>query len=202
MCEVKTIIYQAKYQAENMRRPNTTDMQNHRHGKSLHGKSLHVKSLHGKSLPGGFSSSRLSPVIRPLACQSGFTLTEILIVVIIIGFIASLIAPNLLGRFERSKEEIAKTQIEMLSSSVQSFYLDVGRCPQSIQELIQSADEKWRGPYLAKQIVPKDPWGRDYMYKCPGEHGIFDLYSLGPEGRLENTPGADGKSGDTKLKNW
>jgi general secretion pathway protein G len=159
---------------------------------------------------------------RSLASEAGFTLTEILIVVIIIGFIASLIAPNLLGRFERSKEEIAKTQIEMLSSSVQSFYLDVGRCPQSMQELISSGDEKWRGPYLAKQIIPKDPWGRDYQYKCPGEHGIFDLYSVGPEGKFSSegnstaggNPGSEGNtgaggntttggnSGGRSFKNW
>ena len=151
----------------------------------------------GKSSTGGYTFAG-SSAGRALSSRGGFTLTEILIVVIIIGFIASLIAPNLLGRFERSKEEIAKTQIEMLSSCVQSFYLDVGRCPQSMQELIQSADEKWRGPYLAKQIVPKDPWGRDYMYKCPGEHGVFDIYSLGPEGK----PGSDANSGERTLKSW
>lgn len=117
--------------------------------------------------------------------EAGFTLIEILIVVIIIGLIASLIAPNLIGRFERSKEEIAKTQVEMLSSGVLSFKLDVGRYPASLEELVKSTDAKWRGPYLSKQTVPRDPWDQEYQYKVPGEHGPFDLYSLGPNGKLD-----------------
>ena len=124
--------------------------------------------------------------------EEGFTLIEILIVVMIIGLIASLVAPNLMSKFERSKEEITKAQVEMLSSSVQSFILDVGRCPQALSELLKSAEPKWRGPYLSKQDVPADPWGRDYQYKCPGEHGLFDLYSLGASGKLD----------DKIIKNW
>lgn len=124
--------------------------------------------------------------------ERGFTLIEILIVVVIIGLIASLVMPNLMGRFERSKEEIAKAQVEMLSSGVQSFVLDVGRCPETLGELISSSDKKWRGPYLSKQTLPMDPWDRDYQYKCPGEHGKFDLYSLGPNGKLD----------EKAIKNW
>lgn len=122
----------------------------------------------------------------------GFTLIEILIVVIIIGLIASLIAPNLIGRFERSKEEIAKTQVEMLSSSVLAFKVDVGRYPETLEELIKSKDPKWRGPYLSKQTIPKDPWDQEYHYKAPGEHGPFDLYSLGPNGKLD----------EQSIRNW
>jgi len=117
--------------------------------------------------------------------QRGFTLIEILIVVIIIGLIASLVAPNLIGRYERSKEEIAKAQVEMLSSGVLSFKLDVDRYPKSLEELVKSNEPKWRGPYLSKQTIPKDPWGQDYQYKSPGDHGPFDLYSLGPSGKLD-----------------
>lgn len=124
--------------------------------------------------------------------QRGFTLIEILIVVAIIGLIASLIAPNLIGRYERSKEEIAKAQVEMLSSGVLSFKLDVGRYPNGLEELLKSSDPTWRGPYLSKQSLPKDPWGKDYQFKCPGDHGPFDLYSLGPEGNL----------GDKSITNW
>jgi general secretion pathway protein G len=124
--------------------------------------------------------------------QQGFTLIEILIVVAIIGLIATLIAPNLIGRFERSKEEITKAQIEMLSSATMSFMLDLSRFPNTLDELINSTDPKWRGPYLSKRSLPKDPWGRDYQYKCPGDHGPFDLYSLGPEGAL----------GDKSITNW
>lgn len=124
--------------------------------------------------------------------DAGFTLIEILVVVIIIGFIASLIAPNLMGRFERSKEEIAKAQVDMLSSGVMAFKLDMNRYPMTLAELVESKEPKWRGPYLSKKIVPKDPWERDYQYKAPGEHGPFDLYSLGP----------DGTPGEKSITNW
>ncbi len=129
---------------------------------------------------------------KKFARNRGFTLMEILLVVIIIGLLASLIFPNLMGRFERSKEEIAKAQVELLSSAVQAFILDVGRCPKDLQELIQSDDPKWRGPYLSKREIPKDPWDREYQYKCPGDHGPFDLYSLGPNGKLD----------ERSIKNW
>ena len=124
--------------------------------------------------------------------QKGFTLIEILIVVAIIGLIASLIAPNLIGRFEKSKEEIAKAQVEMLSSAVISFMIDMNRYPKSLDELINSTEPKWRGPYLSKRKVPQDPWGRDYQFKSPGDHGPFDLYSLGSEGKLD----------DKSITNW
>ncbi len=124
--------------------------------------------------------------------QGGFTLVEILIVVMIIGLLASFVAPNLIGRYERSKEEIAKAQVEMLSSGVLSFKLDMNRYPTNLDELLKSTDPKWRGPYLSKQELPKDPWGKDYLYKTPGDHGAFDLYSLGP----------DGKMNEKSAKNW
>lgn len=110
----------------------------------------------------------------------------------IIGLLASFVAPNLIGRYERSKEEIAKAQVEMLSSGVLSFKLDLGRYPTALDELLKSSDPKWRGPYLSKQTLPQDPWGKDYQYKVPGEHGPFDLYSLGPDGTLN----------ENAAKNW
>ena len=124
--------------------------------------------------------------------STGFTLIEILIVVAIIALLASIVAPNLLGRFERSKEQIGRAQLEVLSAAVQSFYVDLGRCPTGLNELVSSTDKKWRGPYLSKQTIPLDQWGREYQYKCPGEHGPFDLYSLGPNGTLD----------DQALTNW
>jgi len=131
-----------------------------------------------------FEDSEMSKKRKDGRRQGGFTLVEILIVVLIIGLLASFVAPNLIGRYERSKEEIAKAQVEMLSSGVLSFKLDLDRYPTSMDELLKSTDPKWRGPYLSKQSLPKDPWGRDYQYKVPGDHGPFDLYSLGPDGTL------------------
>lgn len=130
--------------------------------------------------------------VEKISAERGFTLLEILIVVAIIGLIASIVAPNLLGRFESSKQEIGKAQLEVLSSGVQSFYLDVGRCPTSLNELVASTDKKWKGPYLSKKTVPLDQWGREYQYKCPGDHGTFDLYSLGASGKLD----------DQSITNW
>jgi general secretion pathway protein G len=122
----------------------------------------------------------------------GFTLIEIMIVVAIIGLIASLIMPNLLGRYERSKEEITKAQVEMLSTSVQAFMVDTGRCPTALSELVSSQEARWRGPYLSKKEVPLDAWNHEYEYKCPGENGPFDLYSLGPNNKLD----------ERAIKNW
>jgi len=129
---------------------------------------------------------------KVISKQAGFTLVEILIVVMIIGLLASFVAPNLIGRYERSKEEIAKAQVEMLSSGVLSFKLDMNRYPTSLEELLKSSDKSWRGPYLSKQELPKDPWGKDYLYKVPGDHGPFDLYSLGPDSQLN----------EKSAKNW
>ncbi len=130
--------------------------------------------------------------MKKIYSQKGFTLIEILIVVAIIGLIATLIAPNLIGRFEQSKEEIAKAQIEMLSSAVMSFMIDLSRYPTGLEELINGTEPKWRGPYLSKRTVPKDPWGRDYQYKAPGDNGPFDLFSFGPNGKLD----------DRSITNW
>lgn len=124
--------------------------------------------------------------------KRGFTLIEMLLVVLILGLLASLITPNLMDRFERSKEEITKAQVELLSSAIQSFMLDMGRCPNTLNELITSGEPKWRGPYLSKKEMPLDGWGKEYQYKCPGDNGHFDLYSLGPNGKLD----------EKAIKNW
>jgi general secretion pathway protein G len=110
-------------------------------------------------------------------------LIEILIVVVIIGLIASLVAPNLLKNLTRSKREIAKAQIEMLSSAIKTYMKDVGECPGSLEELLHSDKKGWNGPYLAKEKVPLDPWNKPFVYKCPGDHGAFDLFSYGADGK-------------------
>ena len=125
--------------------------------------------------------------IRLITDDSGFTLIEILIVVVIIGLLASLVAPNLFKNLGKSKKKIAAAQIEMLASAVQTYMLDVGSCPESLGELIHSDNPKWKGPYLSKEIIPTDPWGHDFIYRCPGEHGAFDIISLGADGKEGGT---------------
>ncbi len=126
----------------------------------------------------------------------GFTLIELMVVMIILGLLAALVAPRVLNRLGKSKQKIAKTQIEMLASALDQFKLDTGRYPtteEGLKALIENPGIKgWDGPYLKKKVIPKDPWGRDYIYKCPGEHGDFDLYSLGADGK----PGGTGENAD------
>jgi general secretion pathway protein G len=132
--------------------------------------------------------------------SEGFTLIELLVVMIIIGLLASLVGPRLFGKVDKAKQQTAQAQIELLSTALGSFRLDVGRFPteeESLEGLMErpSGLEKWDGPYLAKQI-PKDPWGNGYVYKNPGEHGPYDLMSYG----LDGAPGGEGN--DLDIVSW
>ncbi len=131
---------------------------------------------------------------------AGFTLIELMIVLFILGLLAALVAPRLMGRVGKAKIKSAQAQIQMMSTALDLFHLDVGRYPnedEGLKVLYQNPDNllSWSGPYLDKQ-VPKDPWGRDYVYKCPGEHGPYDLYSLGASGQL----GGEGEN--APITNW
>ena len=119
--------------------------------------------------------------------QAGFTLIEIMVVMVIIGLLMALVGPNLIGRSEKAKVQAAQMQIERLGTVLDTFRLDVGRYPTSqegLQVLVQRpiGVDRWDGPYLNKG-VPKDPWDRPYLYRSPGEAGRpYDLYSLGADG--------------------
>ena len=128
--------------------------------------------------------------------ESGFTLIELLVVVIIIGLLASLVAPKFFGKLGTSRQKTAKAQIELLGQALDEFRLDNGRYPTTDEglEALRKKPEglpNWAGPYLPKP-VPKDPWGRDYVYRSPGEHGDYDLYSYGRDGQ----EGGEGEDAD------
>lgn len=144
---------------------------------------------------------RKTPVRRLLRDQRGFSLIELLVVIIILGLIAGLVGPRLFGRVGQSKQAAARAQIELFGAALDQYRLDVGSYPPStvgLQALVQNPNvANWNGPYLKKPVVPIDPWGRPYTYKCcPGDHGDYDIWSLGADA----TPGGDGENRD--VTSW
>ena len=132
--------------------------------------------------------------------RRGFTLLELLVVMVIIGLLAGYVGPKFFGQIGKSEVKAARAQIDALQKSLDQYRLDVGHYPSTEQGLAalfsKPADEpKWSGPYLAK-AVPKDPWGNAYQYRSPGEHGEYDLLSYGRDGR----PGGEGEDDD--LISW
>ena len=129
--------------------------------------------------------------------QQGFTLVELLLVLMILALIAGLVLPGIIGKAEGAKAKAAAAQVSRLAMAVESYYLDTGSTPESLEQLVKEpGDTKgWNGPYV-KPSALKDPWGRDYDYQYPGEHGDFDLVSLGADGQ----PGGEGKNAD--INSW
>jgi len=119
--------------------------------------------------------------------EAGFTLMELVIVLVILGMIVALVGPKIMDRVKGSREQIAKIQISNLESGVQLYAFDMGRFPttaEGLQALVQnpSGSNSWKGPYLEKGILPSDPWDMQYTYKNPGRHSDFDICSAGPDG--------------------
>lgn len=132
--------------------------------------------------------------------RRGFTLFEILVVITILGLLAALVGPRLFGKVSGAMQKSAKAQIEMFGTALDTFRLDVGRYPtteEGLKALMEkpSGAETWQGPYLRKEI-PLDPWKRPYVYKCPGDHGDYDLISYG----LDGTEGGEGDNQD--IVSW
>ena len=131
--------------------------------------------------------------------QRGFTLLELMIVIVILGLLAGLVGPRLVGKVGGAKQKTAMTQIEMLATACDTFRLDMSRFPTSLEELIVDPGEgkKWDGPYLRKSEIPLDPWGNEYEYRSPGEEGRdYDIISYG----ADNTEGGDEENRD--ILSW
>jgi general secretion pathway protein G len=127
----------------------------------------------------------------------GFTLLELLVVIVIIGLLAAYVGPKYFSQLGKSEVTVAKAQIEAFEKSLDTFRLDVGRYPSTEEGLAvlltppANAGTKWNGPYL-KKGVPPDPWGRAYQYKAPGSKAEFEITSLGKDGQ----PGGEGDNAD------
>jgi general secretion pathway protein G len=134
-----------------------------------------------------------------LLTSRGFTLIEILVVMVIIALLASLVAPRLFPKLGKGKQSTAKAQIELLGQALDQFRLDTGRYPttqEGLSVLVTNQNiEKWEGPYLKKSL-PDDPWGKPYHYQCPGQHGEYDLFTYGRDGN----PGGEGE--DKDVLSW
>jgi general secretion pathway protein G len=137
--------------------------------------------------------------------ESGLTLIEILVVIIVLGLLAGLVAPRIIGRVSEAKTATARTQFELLGVALDNYRLDNGYYPTTEQGLAalrtrptsEPQPRNWRGPYLQKD-VPNDPWDRPYVYRSPGEvnAGSYDLLTLGRDGQ----PG--GEEEDTDITSW
>jgi general secretion pathway protein G len=137
---------------------------------------------------------------RNSSASAGFTLIELIVVVVIIGLLAGLVLPQFIRQEEKAKMKTAKAQIELFGTALDTFRLDVGRYPsteEGLQALRQKpgALERWDGPYLKKDL-PEDPWGKAYVYRSPGEHGPFDILSYGADG----VQGGEGDNRD--ITSW
>lgn len=133
--------------------------------------------------------------------QYAFTLLELMVVLLILVMLASIAAPRVVKYLSKAKTETARVQVEALSSAVDAFRLDVGRFPttqEGLKALVeQPADTpSWDGPYLKKRDSLIDPWGQPYLYRRPGQHGDYDVYTLGGDGK----PGGQGDAAD--VGNW
>ncbi len=131
---------------------------------------------------------------------AGFTLLELLVVMVIIGLLAGYVAPRYFAQIGKSEVKTAKAQVDALEKALDQYRLDTGHYPTTEQGLAalftRPANEpKWDGPYLRKQ-VPPDPWGKPYVYRQPGEHGDYDLLSYGKDGQ----PGGSGEAAD--ITSW
>lgn len=133
--------------------------------------------------------------------QAGFTLIELLVVLVIIGLLAAFVAPQVLNYLGKAKTDAAKAQIQNIASVLDLYRLEVGRYPseeEGLDALVEPPADapRWNGPYVKKRDALLDPWGRLYEYRYPGDHGQYDLYTLG----ADQAEGGDGENQD--ITSW
>lgn len=133
--------------------------------------------------------------------QTGFSLIELLVVLVILSLLGGIVGPRLLKHVGQAKSDTAALQIEDLGASLDVYMLEVGSYPttdQGLGALIEAPAniDTWNGPYLRKSKVPDDPWNRPYQYRSPGEHGDYDLFSYG----ADDAPG--GEKDDRDIVSW
>lgn len=133
--------------------------------------------------------------------ESGFTLLELLVVLGILAMLAGIVGPQVMKHMGEAKTKSARVQIEDLSATLDMYKLDLGVYPTSeegLRALIEAPDsaKRWNGPYLQKSKIPLDPWQQEFHYVSPGEHGKFDLFSLG----ADNREGGEGE--DQDILSW
>lgn len=130
--------------------------------------------------------------------QQGFSLMELLIVMVILGMLAAIVGPTLWDKLAGAQRSTTATQIANIEVALDSYRLDMFKYPKSLENLVKnlSSDPKWQGPYLKKGL-PKDPWGNEYQYRRPGREGRdYDLYSFAVDGQ----EGGEGENAD--VVNW
>lgn len=131
--------------------------------------------------------------------RRGFTLVELLVVMVIVGLLVALVGPKVFPKLGKGKQAATRAQIELLGQSLDHFRLDVGRYPTTQEGLgalvTNPGGQNWEGPYLKKGL-PNDPWGKPYQYQSPGSHGEYDLYSFGRDGA------AGGEGEDKDINSW
>lgn len=132
------------------------------------------------------------------SAQSGFSLIELLVVLVILGLLAGLVLPNVLGKLGGAKRQTANSSIVVLQGGIEAFALETGRLPERLEELVERPSDVafWNGPYVRKNIL-KDPWNNDWVYRRPGQNGQpFDLITYAEDG----APGGEGNSAD--ISSW